>query len=115
MSHKTNSGFKGAFPPVAAATASSKSFDRLGSKYLRACGPRAVPRRWVGVGHDSGNSPRATALAITCKDVIFFRGVPGIRFFMAMCADGVLLSSFATGVGHNEEALSDVRGTDRGR
>src|SRR5215472_121306 len=34
------------------ATASSNSFDRRGSRYLLACGPRWAPSRAVGVGHN---------------------------------------------------------------
>lgn len=59
-------------------------------------------------------SPCVMALASTWRLVIFFRPPP-IRLFMAMWASGVLLSSFATGVGHNENALPKVRGTNRGR
>lgn len=124
MSHKANAGFKGAVVPVTAETASSKSFDRLGSEYRFGWGrPRASPSRALGVGqlsasfsggHWSWYSPRAMALTITWSDVIFLRPPP-IRAFMAMWARGVLLSSLATGVGHKEQALAEVRGTDRRR
>ena len=57
--------------------------------------------------------PRSTALTITVRLVIFLRPPP-IRAFIARCASGVLPSSCATGVGHNEDPLSDVRGTKRG-
>src|SRR5690606_35230815 len=40
------------------------------------------------------------------------RGPPFIRAFIAMCASGDLLSSFATGVGHNPKPIASVRGID---
>jgi hypothetical protein len=42
-----------------------------------------------------------SAFAMTCSDVMQLRGPPFIRAFIAMCAAGDLLSSFATGVGHS--------------
>jgi len=68
------------------------------------CEPSALP--FVGVGQP------ATVCAITCSDVIAFRPPP-IRFFIAKCASGDLLSSFATGVGHPPKPLSDMRAADR--
>jgi hypothetical protein len=65
----------------------------------------------VGVGH----IPRSTAFTITVSDVIVWRGPPGIRCFIARCASGVLPSSWLTGVGHNEDAVAEVRGADMGR
>lgn len=52
ISHKANAGFKGAVVPVTAATASSKSFERLSSKYRFDWGPPVVsdPSRAVAVG-----------------------------------------------------------------
>ncbi len=43
--------------------------------------------------------------------MISFRPPP-MRAFMARCASGVLLSSFATGVGHPEQSLSDMGRAD---
>ena len=57
---------------------------------------------------------RSTALTITVNEVIVERGPPFIRRFIAMCASGVLPSSFATGVGHNEDSVAEVRGTNGG-
>jgi hypothetical protein len=48
---------------------------------------------------DVGINPCASAFTATCKLVIELRGPPFIRFFIAMCASGDLLSSFAHGVG----------------
>src|SRR5580704_16974102 len=72
---------------------------------------RPSQRFAVGVGHN----PRSTALTITVSDVIVLRGPPGIRAFMAKCASGVLPSSCATGVGHNEDPLAYMGGTDEAR
>jgi len=55
----------------------------------------AVPSLWsllVGVGN---------IFAITWRLVTVLRGPPFMRRFIAMCAAGVLLSSFATGVGQS--------------
>lgn len=64
----------------------------------------------VGVGH----MRRSTALTITVNDVIVRRGPPFIRAFIAKCASGVFPSSCATGVGHNEDPVTAVRGADGG-
>jgi hypothetical protein len=42
---------------------------------------------------------------MTCRLVGVKRGPPFIRAFIAMCASGDLLSSIATGVGHNPLAI----------
>ena len=62
MSHSTHVGFNGPVVPEAA-TASSRSFDRAGSKYLLACGPLAVPSLAVGVGHRPSSTARTTSLS----------------------------------------------------
>lgn len=54
---------------------------------------------------------RTVAFAITCSDVIAVRLAPvpsrsPIRFFMARCASGDLLSSCATGVGHGAATIA---------
>lgn len=49
------------------------------------------------------------ALSITVRLVIFLRGPPGIRAFIRKCASGLFWSSCATGVGHNEESLAEMR------
>jgi hypothetical protein len=51
-------------------------------------------------------------LTITVRDVIVLRGPPFILAFIAKCASGVLPSSWATGVGHKPDSLSDVRGAN---
>jgi len=48
----------------------------------------------------------------TCSDVIVFLGPPFIRAFIARCASGLLLSSFATAVGNNPDPVSSMRGID---
>jgi hypothetical protein len=50
--------------------------------------------------------------ASTANEVIVFRGPPGIRAFIAMCAFGVFPSSCATGVGNKPEPVTAVRGTN---
>src|SRR5690606_30346224 len=57
-----------------------------------------------GVGHPA-------IFAITCSEVTALRPPP-ILAFIARCASGDLLSSFATGVGHPEKPLPDVRRAD---
>lgn len=58
---------------------------------------------------------------LTCKLVMVLRGPPFMRDFIAMCASGVLLSSFATGVGQfsspseAEPSRPPVAGTHVGR
>lgn len=74
------------------------------------CAPVDSESSLRGVGHEA-------VFAITCSDVIAVLLLPvpsrsPIRRFIAKCASGVLLSSFATGVGHPEHPLSLVRGAD---
>jgi hypothetical protein len=106
MSHSTHVGFKAPFNSSGVTMVRSFSRDPLPPHLHSAAPPVDVTR--VGVGH----SPRVVAFAITAKFVIVFRGPPFIRAFMAKCASGVLPSSCATGVGHNPDAISAVRGAD---
>jgi hypothetical protein len=90
MSHSTHVGFK------------------LPVTTLTPCDCNPSRRFAVGVG----SMPRSTALTITVRDVIVLRGPPFIRCFIAMCASGVLPSSWATGVGHKPDPVPPVRGAD---
>jgi hypothetical protein len=58
---------------------------------------------FFGVGH---------IRTCTCRLVGLYLGPPFIRAFIAMCAAGLLLSSCPTGVAHNEDPVSEMRGTD---
>lgn len=55
---------------------------------------------------DDPASAGPSAFAITCSEVMQLRGPPFMRAFIARCASGDLLSSFATGVGQSARAVS---------
>ena len=66
---------------------------------------------------DAPGVGQPASCAITCKLVMAVRLVPvpsrsPMRLFIARCASTDLLSSFATGVGHPPQPLSDVRRAD---
>jgi hypothetical protein len=54
------------------------------------------------------------ALTMTDGEVIVLRGPPFILCFIRRCASTVLPSSWATGVGHNEDPIAEMWGTNEG-
>ena len=76
------------------------------------CAERAIPLSWLFCCPCSSALGVDHILVTTFRLVAFFLAPPFILAFIAMCASGDLLSSFATGVGQNsedEEPLSKVR------
>lgn len=117
MSHATHGGFSG--PPaggrVECATALASVIPRFAPDGRRPPSTLVtlapLPSLFVGVGQVRCPSAcRKSLRASTASDVIVLRSPPGIRRFIAMCAAGVLPSSFATGVGNDPDAVPPVRG-----